>query len=55
MRLALVVMVNDLQAKVRVALDERGAYVGQLRAPLAAMLAVHCVGQLVVLQPIELI
>lgn len=55
MRFAFVVVVDDLQAKVGVALNEGGAYVGQLAAPFATMAAEHGVGPLVVLQPLELI
>lgn len=55
MRLALVVVIDDLQPEIGVALDEGGAYVGQLAAPLAAVAAEHGIGPLIVLQPLELV
>lgn len=55
MRLTLVVMVNDLQPEVRVALHERRPDVRDVVAPAAAKLAVHVVLPFVVLEPIELV
>lgn len=55
MRFAFVVMINNFQSKIGVALDKGGAYVGQLGAPFAAVLAEHRIGQLIVFKPIELI
>lgn len=52
MRLALVVMIDDLQAKIAAPLREGGPDVRYLRVPLPAELAVHQVVVFVVLQPL---
>lgn len=54
-RLTLVVMVDDLEPEVGVALDERRPDVRDIVAPAPAVLAVHVVLALVVLEPIELV
>lgn len=53
-RLALVVVVEDFQAKIRVALQERRPNVGYVVRPATAECAKHDVGHLVVLQPRKL-
>lgn len=55
MRLALVVVVHDLQPEVGVALDEGRPDVRDVVAPAATKLAVHVVLALVVLEPVELV
>lgn len=55
MRLTLVVMVDNLQPEVRVALHERRPDVRDVVAPAATKLAVHVVLPFVVLEPIELV
>lgn len=50
-RLALVVMVDDLQPKVGAALRKRCTDIRHVAAPLPAVLAEHDVLHLVVLQP----
>lgn len=54
-RLASVVVVQNLQSKVRIALDEGGAYVGDFVRPPATVDAEHHVLDAVELQPVELV
>jgi hypothetical protein len=55
MGLALVVMIDNLKAEIRVALDEGCSYVGNVATPFAAMDTEHRVIYLIVLQPFKLI
>lgn len=51
MRLALIVMIHNLQPKITAALGERRPNIRNFRVPLTAKLAVHQILRLVVLQP----
>lgn len=55
MRLALIVMVDNLEPKIGVALDERGPYIRYIVGPTTAVCAEHRICMLIVLQPCELI